>query len=361
MPARKIDGWWYADFYVLEKRYRMRSPQNTAPAARAYENYLRGEIAKMGSLDHLDPKNRPKDKPVLTFAKFVDRWLVDYVEVNNKWSEQMSKRKKLRGRLLPYFGTMPLPDITTSRIDQFVAGMKREGLSNKSINNHLTILRKCLVTAVAWEELTKVPSFEFLKYEPPEIDARTSTEIASLLAACSPMPWRAFVLTKVRTGLRFNEIIALEWQDLDLDQALLSVRRGEVDGHVGTPKTRRSTRTIPLTSEVVETLRSLPRVGARVFTHHGRSITHWTAWYHIKKACVRAGIRHTSWHRLRHTFATELFSRGASPKAVQDLMGHEKIEMTMRYTHLPTDVLRRTISLLEPQTGQAWAGYGQEA
>lgn len=54
------------------------------------------------------------------------------------------------------------------------------------------------------------------------------------------------------------------------------------------------------------------------------------------------------WHVLRHTFASQLVSRGASLKAVQDLLGHSTINMTQRYAHLTPEALRDTISLLEP-------------
>jgi integrase len=207
--------------------------------------------------------------------------------------------------------------------------------------------------------LERVPQFEFLKVEPPDVDARAPAEVEALLAACPPIPWRAFVLTKVLTGMRFSEITALEWSDVDLDAAMLKVSRGQVLGHVDAPKSRRSRRIIPLTSEVVQALRSLPRESERVFTYLGRSIKYNRAWYHINKFCKQAGIRHTSFHPLRHTFATDLFARGASPKAVQDLMGHEKIEMTLRYTHLPEEVLRQTINLLERKSPTVWAVDGQ--
>lgn len=361
MAARKIDGAWYTDFRIRKVRYRKRSPQNTRAGAQAYENYLRGEIAKMGSLEHLYAQEPSKEKPEPTFGEFAEQWMKDYVEVKNKWSERVSKRCKLNRYLLPEFGKSKLSEITALAIDRHIAKQRQDGLSAKSINNQLTILRKCLVTAVKWEALKEVPAIEFLDVVPPDIEARTPEEIEKLLAVCDPLPWRVFILTKLKTGLRFSEMKALEWQDVNLDAAMLVVRRGDVRGHVSTPKSRKSKRTIPLTSDVVEALRSLPRVSERVFTCHGRSITYENAWYHLDRACKRAGIRHMGWHALRHTFATDLIARNAPDKAVQDLMGHEKIEMTHRYTHLPQAVLRQAINLLEPNTSPAWAAGGQSA
>jgi site-specific recombinase XerD len=56
----------------------------------------------------------------------------------------------------------------------------------------------------------------------------------------------------------------------------------------------------------------------------------WGLW----RACKRAGLRRVGWHGLRHSFASHLVMRGVPLKAVQELLGHATIEMTMRYSHL---------------------------
>jgi site-specific recombinase XerD len=59
------------------------------------------------------------------------------------------------------------------------------------------------------------------------------------------------------------------------------------------------------------------------------------------------GLESCGWHALRHTFASHLVMRGATLKAVQDLMGHSTILMTMRYAHLAPDVVRSAVKLLD--------------
>jgi site-specific recombinase XerD len=58
------------------------------------------------------------------------------------------------------------------------------------------------------------------------------------------------------------------------------------------------------------------------------------------------GLRRIGWHALRHTFASHLVMRGVPLKAVQELMGHATIEMTMRYAHLSPDVRRSAVQML---------------
>ena len=63
--------------------------------------------------------------------------------------------------------------------------------------------------------------------------------------------------------------------------------------------------------------------------------------------CRLAGLRQVSWHVLRHTFASHLAMRGAPLKAIQDLLGHATIQMTMRYAHLAPEVARDAVRLLD--------------
>jgi hypothetical protein len=68
----------------------------------------------------------------------------------------------------------------------------------------------------------------------------------------------------------------------------------------------------------------------------------------VPRACSVAKLaKRITTHGLPHTFASHLVMRGASLKAVQELLGHESIEMTLRYSHLTPDVKREAVQLLD--------------
>jgi site-specific recombinase XerD len=78
----------------------------------------------------------------------------------------------------------------------------------------------------------------------------------------------------------------------------------------------------------------------------------WPLW----RACKKAGLRMIGWHVLRHTFASHLAMRGVPLKAVQELLGHATIEMTMRYAHLAPTVKREAVAQLDLPASE---GFGQ--
>lgn len=89
--------------------------------------------------------------------------------------------------------------------------------------------------------------------------------------------------------------------------------------------------------------------------HGGRVLTKEECKHPLWRACKRAGLRRIGWHTLHHTFASHLAMRGAPLKAVQELLGHATIQMTMRYAHLAPEVARDAVKLLDDRRGSGVA------
>lgn len=356
MSIRRYRGRWGVDIRYRNTRYRACSPEDSRAGAQAYEAYLRREIVIHGSLEHL----KRKGAKVSTFAEFIERWMHDYVLINNKPSEQRSKEYMLRNHLLPFFGKKRLDQIDSELVQRFKKIQVEKRLHPKTINNHLTVLHRALVIAKEWGESVEVPMVRFLKVPPSSFKVIGVKEFELLIECIENPLWRAMAIMFADTGLRFSELAGLKWEEVDLQGRQLCVRYAFVAGHWGTPKNGR-VRYVPLTVRVSNLLASMAHSSELVFHRNDKPIIYESVYSAIERGCKRAGIPRISPHTLRHTFASELVSRGGGLQAVQGLLGHATITMTLRYAHLAPSVLRSTIHLLEDRNekievlGNQWA------
>ncbi len=129
------------------------------------------------------------------------------------------------------------------------------------------------------------------------------------------------------------------------------MKRNVWRGHFGTPKGGRS-REVPLNEVARQALKAHRHLrGAFVFCDAaGAYLKNAACRNAILPASKHAGLRPIGWHDLRHTFASHLVMRGVPLKAVQELMGHATLEMTMRYAHLSPDVKKEAVRALEGHT-----------
>jgi integrase len=156
------------------------------------------------------------------------------------------------------------------------------------------------------------------------------------------------ILLALKAGLRQGELLALRWEDVDLVAGKLRIARSVTRGVVTTPKSGKG-REVPLSDAAVRALKSHRHLrGELVFCDGaGEMFTKGLCKWPLRRACKRAGLRHVGWHVLRHTFASHLVMRNVPLKAVQELLGHATIEMTMRYTHLSPDARRDAVRVLD--------------
>jgi integrase len=293
---------------------------------------------------------------VPTFAEFQGRFLT-YSEVNNKPSTVYAKRCVLESHLSPFFGAMKLDEIGPVQVEEFKAKKLAEGQSKKSVNNHLTALRKLLNLAVEWEVIARAPKVKGFRYKNDFIteDKFLSFDEAERFLRAAAPEWMAFLTTALKTGLRVGELLALKWEDVDLVGGQVIVRRTLWRNQEGPPKGGIN-RKVPLSDEALATLKGHRHLkGPYVFCQtNGRRLTHSRVKDVVPDTCERAGLgKRLTNHGLRHTFASHLVMRGAPLMAVKELLGHESIEMTLRYSHLSPDVKRDAVMLLDlPAAGR---------
>jgi integrase len=166
-----------------------------------------------------------------------------------------------------------------------------------------------------------------------EIDGRYADHIA-------PM-----VLLAMNTGLRRGEIFNLQWSDVDLDRATLTVQ--------GAGAKSKQTRYIPLNRETVDVMTAweVQRNSELVFPSPatgGRLDNIKTAWEALRKA---ADLEDFNFHDLRHHFASRLVMASIDLNTVRELLGHADLKMTLRYSHLAPEHKAAAVAALDRPRG----------
>jgi integrase len=325
------------------ERIRCDSPKNNRRDAEAYERQIIAELTNP------KPKTRPeRKKKIPTLSAFYETYLDDYAKVRCKPSDADTKKRVLEKHLLPVFGRKKLSDISRASIDAYVA-KKRTGKKKykaKTINNHLGVLASVLRKAVEWDVIDSRPSIELLKVAEQPFEWLNEEEEERLLEASGE--WHPMILLALRTGMRLGELRAVHWGDIDLKARKVIVRRSGYGDELGPTKGDRI-RSVPLTADVVSCLDGLPRRlhCDLVFHSDGQMLTDAACEWGLRRSCTRAGIKRVTWHPLRHTFASRLAQRGAPMKAIQELLGHRSLSMTLRYSHLAPSDHERAVAMLE--------------
>lgn len=200
-------------------------------------------------------------------------------ELDRRYRAYLDKRGRKRATLravesatrvwlAPFFGDRSLDSITPEDVADLIATMEADGLGPKSIRNYIGTLGGMLAYAQRrrWAASNPARMVELPDVaRSEEIRFLTRDEIERVIAAVAPGPYQALdrtlLLTAAMTGLRAGELIALRWRDVDWLAARIRVRQSYVLGEFGTPKSRRSSRSVPMADAV----------GAALDRHHQRS------------------------------------------------------------------------------------------
>lgn len=302
--------------------------------------------------------NQGKRRPLatITFEQFTREKWEPLILPTIKPATARYYRFQLHRHLLPTFGPLRLSELDREALQAFVVGKKQQGFSSSTLHGLRTTLSKILGQAVTWRYMEENPArgLSIGERVPKKEPAFLSPHDALRLIQALPEPCRTIVIVATLTGLRIGEIAALRWGRVDFFRDVIQVKETySEDAGFGTPKTRSSTRDVPMSEPVRAALlahRRLcakPDAAALVFTSRAgtpmgpKNLANRV----LRPTCVKLGLRPISWHVLRHTHATWLSESGATIRAAQDILGQSDVETTLRvYTHSVPESKRRAIA-----------------
>jgi integrase len=251
-------------------------------------------------------------------------------------------------------GDIPLAHVNTADIERVYASYRSRGVKPKTVLNYHRILRAAFTEAVEDARFrTDNPVVRKLapKAERFEIKPPGPEEVKKIFAAADATPYGPLVRLAALTGMRLGELLALSWNDVDLDRKTLHIR-------ASTTKTQRG-RVIDLDRQAVALLRGHQETQEAAIKSFGPAYADKSvvfangvgkrmdsanlerAW---RSVCEKAGVRYR-FHDLRHLHASELLRHGVHPKVVQERLGHASITMTLdTYPHLIPSMQREALN-----------------
>lgn len=221
------------------------------------------------------------------------------------------------------------------KLEFLITELRSRGNSNGTINRKLSALSKLLKKGFKMGDLVALPEFRRLKERAGRIRFLERDEEARLFSAIRVRSESYANLSVFLTdsGARLGEAIGLRWNDVKAGRATFWVT-----------KSGRS-RTVPLTLRAQKAL-AAQRGRANGPFSDVKQYKYRIIWHEARREAGLAEDADVVPHVLRHTCASRLVRGGVDLRRVQTWLGHQTLQMTMRYAHLATNDLDACLAVL---------------
>ena len=170
---------------------------------------------------------------------------------------------------------------------------------------------------------------------------------------------KAGIILCISTGLRLGEICSLKWEDIDLEQMIIHIKRTvqriacpgagtKTSLMITPPKSIFSAREIPISKEIELLLKQMSKMQTGVYILGGNMpLEPRTYQKRFKKYLRDISIKEYNFHTIRHTFATNCIDSGMDVKSLSEILGHSDVKITLnRYVHPTMETKRKHIAAL---------------
>ncbi len=295
-----------------------------------------------------------------TLDEFLQEWFPVYKQyVKPKTSYEANKL--LKNWIRPNLGNKRLGQITPQDIKKISTLVLERGRSPRTANYVIAVIRKVFNDAIhEWNIGLKNPAAKLKPVREPEkkISFWTKDEVASFLKTAEEKMDRDCLLYRflLNTGCRIGEACALHWEDIDLRNGSVCIRRNMNWESMSIQNSTKSGRIryVGINDSLISELKK--RLAARqssssklVFPNlagNAQALQNLTK--RSFKVCIRmSGVKEISVHDLRHTFAAHFVMNGGSIYDLKAILGHSNIKMTERYAHLAPEYIRNRTAIVQ--------------
>lgn len=309
------------------------------------------------ALQAVDAGTHRTVKERYTVEAWFDTWLDAY---GCSWKPRTiaDYRAKAERYIFPNLGSVQLTALTPLIIQRFCNRLSdgypgQRPLSPKSVRNIHGVLHSALKQAVADGVLISNPAdnTKLPKPKKPQLRPIMDEDVALFMSACETHKYGRLFMIDLFTGLRQSELLGLQWDDVDLDTGILTVRRQlqKVRGekrYIFLDQTKNEKeRQVPISPSIISLFKAERAEQATrqlaagslwnnprnlVFTNElGGHLAHSTVQNRFRMLVRSIGLDGVRFHDLRHSCAILALQSGCSIKATQELMGHYSSSFTM--------------------------------
>ncbi len=356
MGHRKTDGLflrgktYWMRFTDGGTYYRRSTGTDNKDTAQKIFDILKGKIA-LGKW-HPETLQDSEEKKEYAFDELMEKYLADYSKINKAESTYDKDKGMIENHLKPFFGGTTIHGITAAEIIAYKNLRLAAGAAQSSVRNELALLRNSFNVALQeWNWTIKNPFNEIkLRLKPGSRDRWLTAEEESKLFEKTEGKLQGnltdIVLLDLHTGLSQEEVLNLQWPQIDFPRKTLTTTRKKTKRH------DLPTRTIPLNNTALALLQRRYKVRSIngdfvFFNDFGTKIDANKLKKAFRKTAGDAKIADFHFHDLRHTFATRLVQKGVDLYKVSKLLGHKDIATTQRYAHHYPESLRDGVDILD--------------
>lgn len=322
-------------------------------------SYREVKAKRQDALDNLLLNQKPISLRNMTIAELVEEWL--YI---NKSRLKLSTYQRYCGlynkHIKDSIGGIRIIFFSAISVREFALKLELGGLRAQSANCVLIFLHSVLKYGHQQYNLP-LPVFKYFQTEQKEMRVFSREEQSRLVAYLKKDMdvYKLGVLIALCTGIRVGELCALRWSDIEdncikIRRTMLRLQKKDGKGteiYIGPPKTKKSVRTIPVLSGMVDILFEFKEQNARdsyVLSSTGYPLVEPRVMqYRFKKYMQDLKIKNATFHVLRHSFATRAIESGMDARSLSEILGHSGVQISLnRYVHSSLSQKRESIERL---------------
>jgi integrase len=274
------------------------------------------------------------------FENLLAQWISDKEKEAGKDQLSYSYINPLKGHIRnyikPHFIGKDVRDIRTIDIKEFCRQLP-DKLAPKTQKNIINALENFFNTLLSDEILEKKPVFPRISVPEPAIKW-CNREVQDSILNAIPDRHRFIFFFLTRQGLRPAEAVAVKWEDIDLGNGILTVKRTMSNRKIVERTKTRKVRPRLIHPDVLDILKSIPRGLPNVYLfinpNSGKPYLTDTLQRLWKEACKAVSVDIELYQATRHSVASMAASSGVSIAIIKEVLGHTDIRTTQKYAHV---------------------------